>query len=233
MVNRLRPAIRRPGLQTRRDTLYHRVRIRCMVAGHVVFRAAAVLAAVLAGSSTFAQPVRRQPGQRPAPAPSFFTTPLAIDQMRGKQAVIVTGAGEVVIQLLPEAAPNHVGYFMKLAQEGAYDGTTFHRLIKYGIIQGGDPLSKDPDKRALYGTGGLGVLEAEVSAEQHTAGTLSAVIQPASPTPPAPSSSSASRHRPRSMGSTPSSGGFSRASRSCRSCRSHRSMPTGGPSIAS
>jgi peptidyl-prolyl cis-trans isomerase B (cyclophilin B) len=111
-------------------------------------------------------------------SPAFFTTPLSLDAMRGKQAVVATGLGDIVLALLPESAPNHVGYFMKLAREGAYDGTTFHRVIKYGIIQGGDPLSKDPSKRAVYGTGGLGVLRAEVGAEKHTRGAVSAALRP-------------------------------------------------------
>jgi peptidyl-prolyl cis-trans isomerase B (cyclophilin B) len=121
--------------------------------------------------------------RRPAPAaaakpPAFFSTPLTLEQMKNKQAVIQTSAGAIVIQLLPEAAPNHVGYFMKLAQDGAYTGTTFHRAIKLGIVQGGDPLSKDPARRAQYGTGGLGVLRAERNAETHTRGAVSAVLQP-------------------------------------------------------
>jgi cyclophilin family peptidyl-prolyl cis-trans isomerase len=115
---------------------------------------------------------------RPAP---FYTTPLTLDQMKGQQAVVNTSQGVFVIDLLPEAAPNHVGYFIKLAGEGVYAGTVFHRVIKYGIIQGGDPISKDPAKRALYGTGGLGVLRAELSAEKHLRGTVSAVIQPGKP----------------------------------------------------
>jgi peptidyl-prolyl cis-trans isomerase B (cyclophilin B) len=85
------------------------------------------------------------------------------------------------MDLLPDVAPNHVGYFIKLAREGAYAGTTFHRLIKYGIIQGGDPLSRDPAKRDAYGTGGLGVLKAEVGAEKHTRGAVSSVILPGKP----------------------------------------------------
>jgi len=70
---------------------------------------------------------------------------------------------------------------MKLAKEGAYAGTTFHRAVKLGIIQGGDPLTKDPAKRALYGTGGLGVLRAEISQEPVTAGAVAAVLQPNKP----------------------------------------------------
>ena len=101
--------------------------------------------------------------------------------MTAKQAVVDTSAGTFVIDLRPDLAPNHVGYFIKLARSGAYDGTAFHRVIKLGIIQGGDPLSKDPAKIKLYGTGGLGVLKAEISAEKHVRGTVSAVIQPGKP----------------------------------------------------
>ncbi len=113
-----------------------------------------------------------------ASAPAFFQNTLPLDQMRGKQAVVRTSAGNFVIALLPDVAPNHVGYFIKLARDGAYNGTIFHRVIRYGIIQGGDPLSKDPAKSALYGTGGLGVLKAEFNSEKHVAGTVSAVLAP-------------------------------------------------------
>jgi cyclophilin family peptidyl-prolyl cis-trans isomerase len=133
-----------------------------------------------AAAPAFAQATSRRPA--PATSPSApFKTPLTLDQMKNKQAVVETTAGTIVIELLPEAAPNHVGYFMKLAREGAYKGTVFHRAVKLGIIQGGDPLSKDPAKRALYGTGGLGVLKAEPNAERHTRGAVSAVLQPGRP----------------------------------------------------
>jgi len=116
---------------------------------------------------------------KPAPAPSkLFTTPLTLDQMTGKQAVIETAAGRIVLDLLPEKAPNHVGYFIKLAQAGAYNGTTFHRLIKHGIIQGGDPLSTDPAKAAQFGTGGLKVLAFEPGAGSHGRGAVSSVLVP-------------------------------------------------------
>jgi cyclophilin family peptidyl-prolyl cis-trans isomerase len=119
------------------------------------------------------------PTQKPVTAP--FTTPLTIVEMTGKQAVVNTTAGTIVLDLRPDLAPNHVGYFIKLAAEGAFDGTTFHRVIRLGIIQGGDPLSKDPAKVKLYGTGGLGVLKAEFSAERASRGAVAAVLQPNRP----------------------------------------------------
>ena len=108
----------------------------------------------------------------------FFTTPLSVEEMATQQVSVETTMGTFVLEFLPEVAPNHVGYFLKLASEGAYDGTSFHRVIKYGIIQGGDPLSKDPEARDRYGTGGLSVLADEFSEEQHTRGTVSAVRIP-------------------------------------------------------
>ncbi len=118
--------------------------------------------------------------RRPAAA-KFYTATLSVEQMQGKQAVLDTSAGTIVIDLLPEAAPNHVGYFMKLAQEGAYEGTTFHRVIRLGLIQGGDPVTKDPAKRALFGTGGLGVLQFQKNDLKHVRGAVSAVLRPNQP----------------------------------------------------
>jgi peptidyl-prolyl cis-trans isomerase B (cyclophilin B) len=109
------------------------------------------------------------------PRPVYFSSPPPLDQMRGKQAVVQTTMGTFVIQLLPEAAPNHVGFFMKLAADGGYVGTAFHRVIKYAVIQGGDPLSRDASKAAQYGQGGLNQIRAEPNAEKHTAGAVSTV----------------------------------------------------------
>jgi peptidyl-prolyl cis-trans isomerase B (cyclophilin B) len=118
--------------------------------------------------------------RRAAPA-TPFKTPLTLAEMSHKQAVVTTSKGPFVIDLLPEVAPNHVGYFIKLAREGAYSGTTFHRAIRMGIIQGGDPLSKDPAKKDLYGTGGLGILNAEFNATPVARGAVAAVLQPGKP----------------------------------------------------
>jgi peptidyl-prolyl cis-trans isomerase B (cyclophilin B) len=112
---------------------------------------------------------------------AFFTSPLAPADMANKQAIVNTTEGAFVIDLDPGLAPNHVGYFMKLAREAAYNGTVFHRVVKLGIIQGGDPLSKNPAKAKAYGTGGLGVLKAELSSEPATRGAVAAVLQPGKP----------------------------------------------------
>lgn len=96
------------------------------------------------------------------------------------EAVVETAEGSFVIRLLPEIAPGHVAHFLKTAKAGGYDGTAFHRIIPRGIIQGGDPLSKDPAKKALYGTGGLGLLKAEFSDRPFVRGVVAAARKPSS-----------------------------------------------------
>jgi peptidyl-prolyl cis-trans isomerase B (cyclophilin B) len=99
----------------------------------------------------------------------------------GTEAVVETAKGSFTIRLLPEVAPKHAALFVKTAKAGGYDGTTFHRVIMGGIIQGGDPLSKDPAKAPLYGTGGLGLLKAEFSDRPFVRGTVAAARKPSSP----------------------------------------------------
>lgn len=111
-------------------------------------------------------------------AQSFFTSTVPPADLQNKQAVLETTYGTVVLDLLADAAPNHVAHFITRVREGAYDHTTFHRVIAMGIIQGGDPLSKDPAQSAKYGTGGLGKLRFEANAEKNTRGAVSAVLVP-------------------------------------------------------
>ena len=96
------------------------------------------------------------------------------DNMSDRQiAVIETNFGYIVIQLFPDVAPGHVENFVKLAQDGFYDGTTFHRVIPDFMIQGGDPNSKDED-RSNDGQGGPGfTINAEFSDVPHKRGILS------------------------------------------------------------
>ena len=95
-----------------------------------------------------------------------------------KQAVIETTAGTIVMDLLADKAPSHVALFTKTAESGGYDGTTFFRMIKFGIIQGGDPATKDPGARGKYGTGGLNLLKPELNDERQTRGAVSATLIP-------------------------------------------------------
>jgi len=92
--------------------------------------------------------------------------------------VLDTSAGTIVLDLLADKAPNHVAVFVKTAQSGGYDGTTFFRMIKHGIVQGGDPVTKDPSARGKYGTGGLNLLKPEITDEKHTRGAVSATLIP-------------------------------------------------------
>jgi peptidyl-prolyl cis-trans isomerase B (cyclophilin B) len=141
-----------------------------------------ILAGLFVCAAVVGEGIAAPSAQRHAPvAATFFKTPLSPAEMAEKQAVVETSAGTFVVQLLPESAPNHVGYFITRARAAAYDGTTFHRAVRFGIVQGGDPLSKDPAKRELYGTGGLGVLRRELNAEPMTAGAVAAVLQPGKP----------------------------------------------------
>ncbi len=109
----------------------------------------------------------------------FIQPPL--QQAVPQQAVIDTTRGTFVMELLPDKAPNHVALFIKQARAGAYNGTLFHRVIRYGIIQGGDPLSKDPTKLAQYGTGGMNLLKAEFTDDNYAAGVVAAVLAPGKP----------------------------------------------------
>ena len=138
---------------------------------HTLF--ALLLTLVAAASPAGAQRGGAKPPAKPAAPPAPFTTTLTIQEMTAKQAVVNTTAGAFVIDLRPDLAPNHVGYFIKLAREGAFNGTTFHRVVRLVIIQGGDPLSKDPAKAKLYGTGGLGVLKAEIQSRSRRRGAPS------------------------------------------------------------
>jgi peptidyl-prolyl cis-trans isomerase B (cyclophilin B) len=98
-----------------------------------------------------------------------------------QEVVVETDKGSFTILLLDDLAPRHVAHFVTTAKKGGYDGTTFHRIIPRGIIQGGDPLSRDPAKKALYGTGGLGLLKAEFSERPMSRGSVAAVLRPGKP----------------------------------------------------
>jgi peptidylprolyl isomerase len=108
--------------------------------------------------------------------PAFAQAPAP----EASKLTLQTDAGMIEIKLRPDLAPHHVRHVVKTARAGGYDGTTFHRIIAGGIIQGGDPLSKDPKNAARYGTGGLGLLKAEFSDTPFTRGVVAAARKPSS-----------------------------------------------------
>ena len=121
--------------------------------------------ALITGTATaFADGTNAAP-QTPAPAASTNTDMVA---------VINTSDGTIVIAFWPGEAPNTVANFEKLAKQGFYDGTCFHRIMKGFMIQGGDPLTKDPSQENAWGTGGPGYnINAEFNDHSHQYGVIS------------------------------------------------------------
>ncbi len=114
-----------------------------------------------------------------APPPGAEPPPISVDEASRVEAVITTELGVIRFEFFPKKAPKHVQAFVRNAKAGFYDGSAFHRVIKYGIIQGGDPLLKDPKTpRAKWGSGALNQLPDEFSDVKHITGTVSAVRIP-------------------------------------------------------
>lgn len=93
--------------------------------------------------------------------------------LKGITARIVTNQGDIELEFFPEKAPIHCFSFIARAESGFYDGTTFHRVIKDFMIQGGDPNSKD-ENPANDGQGGPIVsIPHEFNDTRHVPGVLS------------------------------------------------------------
>jgi peptidyl-prolyl cis-trans isomerase B (cyclophilin B) len=123
---------------------------------------AGVLFAGLASVSAQTPAAPAAPGAAPAPAPTK------------EVAVIKTSKGEMTVEFWSDVAPKTVENFKKLAREGFYNGSAFHRIIKGFMIQGGDPNTKDASKEASYGTGGPGYqIKAEFNPRKHETGVIS------------------------------------------------------------
>ncbi len=119
-----------------------------------------ILLALLFGAATFAAEEKKEE-----------KTPM---NPSNEVAVIKTSEGDMVVQFWTDAAPNTVENFKKLARQGFYDGTIFHRIVKGFMIQGGDPNSKDPAKENSYGQGGPGYnIKAEFNDHPHDPGVIS------------------------------------------------------------
>lgn len=95
----------------------------------------------------------------------------------GKQMMVIeTDLGNITIAFFPNAAPKHCQQIEKLAKDGFFNGCMFHRVIPGFVIQAGDPLTKDPSKKAMWGTGRstLPNILAEFNSISHTKGMVGA-----------------------------------------------------------
>ena len=130
---------------------------------------------VVSGLAQSVPPARK----KNAPQPGAEPPPVSLEEAAKLEAVITTDAGVIRFEFFPAKAPKHVQAFIKNAKAGFYDGSAFFRAIKYGIIQGGDPLLKDSKTpRAKWGSGALNQLPDEFSDVKHITGTVSTVRIP-------------------------------------------------------
>ena len=98
------------------------------------------------------------------------------------EAVVTTEAGVFRIEFAADKAPKHVELFLKNARSGYYNGSGFHRVFANAVIQGGDPLLKDPKTpKKLWGSGGLSLVPDEFSDFKHERGVVSSVSIPGRP----------------------------------------------------
>jgi peptidylprolyl isomerase len=134
-----------------------------------------IIISLMGGAFAQTPPARK----KNAPQPGAEPPPISVEEAQKVEAVITTDLGVIRFEFYPDKAPRHVQAFVKNARAGYYDGSAFHRVIRLGIIQGGDPLLKDPKTpRAKWGTGGLNLLPDEISDLKHVTGTVSTVRIP-------------------------------------------------------
>ncbi len=98
----------------------------------------------------------------------------ASDNMN-RVATFETSQGTFKLKLYEDTMPITTKNFIDLAEKGFYDGTRFHRVIPNFMVQGGDPLSKNADQKAMWGTGGPGykIKDEFTSENRNSRGTIS------------------------------------------------------------
>jgi len=130
-----------------------------------VLRLAAALALALLACGEAA------PEGPPAPGPVVPVPEAAT--ARDVAVLQIREMGEVRIELLADVAPLTVAHFRALAEQGAYDGTTFHRVVPGFMIQGGDPNTRDRDPRNDGLGGSQPLVPDERPAVSHVRGIVS------------------------------------------------------------
>ena len=98
------------------------------------------------------------------------------EKITAKEATITTNKGDITFTLFADKVPLTVTNFLTLAKSGFYDGIKFHRIIPDFMAQAGDPLTKDPSQKDMWGTGGPGYTiadEFDPSLKHDSEGTVS------------------------------------------------------------
>src|SRR5206468_4846250 len=105
----------------------------------------------------------------PPPAPPPFSNE-SVEELAQHQVVMETSKGKIVIELMPDKAPNHVRHFLRLTSLGVYDKTAFHRIAPGFVIQAGDlNTRKEPVPQAAQKY--VAKIRAEINDVKHRAGT--------------------------------------------------------------
>ncbi len=132
----------------------------------------AALSMLVAGAASADDTMTKSPAAKTAKPAAKAAKPAA-KAASDEVAVLETSKGKMVVAFWDKDAPQTVANFKKLARQGYYDGTGFHRIIKGFMIQGGDPKSKNPNATDM-GTGGPGyTINDEFNSHPHLKGVLS------------------------------------------------------------
>ncbi len=113
-----------------------------------------------------------KPPEPPKPKPSAVEK-LTVEELKATRATIETALGNITLEFFPDVAPIHVRNFLRLADQGYFNGTCFNRVVKNFVIQGGDPSrwpEDSPNRKLFWDTPKL---QAEFSEVLHERGTLS------------------------------------------------------------
>jgi peptidyl-prolyl cis-trans isomerase B (cyclophilin B) len=129
----------------------------------------AALSMMVAGAASADDAVAKAPDAKAAKPAAKAVKKATSDEV----GILETSKGRMVVEFWEKDAPQTVANFKKLARQGYYDGTGFHRIIKGFMIQAGDPKSKNPSATDL-GTGGPGyTIKDEFNSHPHVKGVLS------------------------------------------------------------
>jgi len=115
----------------------------------------------------------REAANHPAPIRAFISfSQKSNDQLKNYRVRVKTSLGNISLGFLPDVAPEHVRNFLRLCQMGFYDHTSWHRVVRNFVIQGGDMGTRNPPLQMAEASG-IRRLQPEFSKLKHVEGTVS------------------------------------------------------------